>query len=71
MSWQLMLFTKTIALKRKNTAFLGGTMFYMYLFFSVPNWPKICIFIGLRFSSTSPSSPISVIFFRSPTPGAI
>ena len=42
-------------------------MFYMYVFFRVPNWPKICIFLGLGFNSTSGSH---VIFFQESQPWA-
>ena len=46
-------------------------MFYMYVFFRVPNWPKIGIFLGLGFSSTfglSPPPPCH-IFLGVPTLG--
>ena len=42
----------------------------LYVFFRVPNWPKIGIFLGLGFSSTfGPPPPPLVIFFGSPDLG--
>ena len=53
--------------KTKTTIIFRVPCFiYMYVFFRVPNWPKIGIFLGLGFSLTF---GLPSYFSASPTPG--